>query len=198
MNVTEFNDWYQSFADHFPETAEWMEQKGEKVRATWQKALADVRLDDAKRATVDLHRGDIGPVKGPSDCPKIIRAQSKLARRERAKQIRYSGGERSYLCSICLDTGGVPSIRTEYISQLLRGVPWGETTNSRGGKDIRECVALCTCDAGQKRVAGAPGWLVYDPQRHFRDMGALSLKNAPEGLQAFLDAYPKTQEEIPF
>lgn len=151
MTQDTFQEWLDYHCCAFPGVTAWLAKHTpgnasdeRKPAAHWMRALEDVSLSDAKRATDAMLAGDLDEPKGYSAHPRTIRRWCRtIAGGERrvGQEPEYVDGERVHRCQECQDNGTIPILHPDTI------------TEARQTGDVQAfmaCVVACRCSAGEK------------------------------------------------
>jgi len=154
MNKPEFDDWLAYHCAAFPGVSDWI-RKNTPADATeeakpavhWRRALHDVEILDAKRATDAMLAGELEEPRGYSSHPRVIRRWCRDyaygQRRQTTSIPTRAEGEEVYSCHQCQDSGTIPIVHPYTIQQVRRGVEFGEVR-------WYSCRVACECERGEK------------------------------------------------
>ena len=173
MNFREYTDWERYHWIAFPSVSDWFSRLPDDTRndtrKAWRKALEDVNLDAARRATDLLLKGDGDKPFGHSEIPAAI---NRIAR-----GLRQSGGERKsrkppfrlrtdengdkvnvYVCRTCRDTGLVAVWHSKSVEAMHDGT---------FGQRFTDCSAVAHCgECEWGQITTGTYGVVYDSSRH--------------------------------
>lgn len=190
MTISEFTDWYGRHLSAFSNIANWVadlpeeEQRGGRpsqqgVINTWSRVLADVTLEEARRGTDAMARGDLPEPRVNSQHAREIRQWALKQRKESAEAYPYPAqylhGEQVYRCGCCQDRGCLSIYSEDDLLGVYGGwiVPRGQqgrqVANRAGARPrytwITTISARCSCQAAQDNPVARRIGLRYDPKR---------------------------------
>lgn len=170
MDARDFNRWLVYHGTRFPDTAHWIESLPSvaEVKASWREALADVPLEDAKRVTDAILKGDIPQIENYARerIPSIVREHARAMQRARIEALpaRPQTWRDAYRCHLCRDTGFayVWSVKAMRLMRaaIERGEDGVREVSALGDRGAL-CAARCKCKLGERR----------DPSKHAPRLG---------------------------
>lgn len=190
MTTTEFGDWYGRHLSAFSNIANWVADLPEELQRggrpsqqgvinSWAAVLADVTLDEAKRGTDAMARGDLPEPRVNTQHAKEIRTWALRQRKESAERFpyppQYLDGQQLFRCPACEDRGWLSIYSEDDLLGVYGGwiVPRGQQGRqvpNRAGARLRypwfhTIGARCTCQAAHDNPAARKMGLRYDPAR---------------------------------
>ena len=211
MNAHEFSDWFSFHSVRFTGVGSWLAKfPDEKPRSeaepitkrailkAWRGILADVSLDAATQASEALANGDESFSERGFDChPRDVRRVAIGIRRSSGgsdRTQRYIGGERTYACPECLDTGAIVVALAKSLRAARDGDLFHKDHNPTGETPLYSGTAACSCEAGQQFA----GWgcARFDEERMLR-LDSVERGNWWEAASEFAAASTKGVEFNP-
>jgi len=205
MTPPEFTNWLAFHQASFPSVKDWANRRREDwqaIRAVWAELFEDVDLEEAKRATRAMLKGDLAQPTYVEEQVKAIRVAALAAvneRRHDPRGRRTVDGEQTFACGICLDSLMVDCWHTETVGKLRKG-------ELKGGS-VYTMVTFCDCAAAQDRQTK---WAnpkspshpkrnipTYDPAKHCRVVGRRTLDNAIDQIMAWLHDATRCENYVP-
>lgn len=171
MNLRDFEIWEKYHRAAFPAHGKWLDEQGTLTRGHWSKALDDVGLADAKRATDLLLRGDEEPAKGFGEVPQRVRKiarglSSERLANQKSHRHQVIDGQDTFRCLICRDHGAV-EVWHPNAMEFMRSLEY-EPDWDNGGAVIRErAMAMCEAlpsllDVARDMVGKSAPWRLSD------------------------------------
>jgi len=182
MTPNEFNEWLRHHGRCVGGLDDWLakgrsDDERREVLKLWATALDDVSLDDAKRASMAMMKGDLEEPafgKHPATIRRFCRDKASERSKINRQRRQFRDGHEVFDCHFCQDTGYVtcyhPSAISEFLHKRDRAFAQSQTRTQKEPRRIMPALNTCAypCKCSEGFLKRRDGQVVFDPERCVR------------------------------